>query len=246
MNLIVDAGNTQIKWAVYSENEQTEKGFVENWADFPFNEIEKTHQGISASIFSSVRDIPEQVSYEISRYFKDTIFLSLDTNLPIKLKYKTKSTLGKDRIAAAVGGAAMFPGNAVLIIDLGTAITFDLINDQSEFVGGNISPGMSLRFKSLGHFTNGLPLVTPAETINNPGQSTQEAIQAGVQLGIIYEIDAYINTLINKYNGLRVILTGGDSSFFVKNLKNTIFVVPDLVLNGLNLILEYQKGHIQS
>ena len=129
----------------------------------------------------------------------------------------------------------------VLIIDLGTAITFDLVTENSEFIGGNISPGMQLRFKALGHFTEDLPLVSPSGNIPLLGQSTKEAIQTGVQRGVIYEIDAYINTLINKYYGLRTILTGGDASFFVKNLKNTIFVVPDLVLDGLNIILEYQK-----
>ena len=124
---------------------------------------------------------------------------------------------------------------------MGTAITLDLVNEKSEYLGGNISPGMHLRFRALGQFTEDLPTVYPSSHIPLLGQTTTEALQAGVQYGIIYELNAYINTLINKYNGLRVILTGGDASFFVKNLKNTIFVVPNLVMDGLNQILEYQK-----
>ena len=100
-----------------------------------------------------------------------------------------------------------------------------------------------MRFKALNNFTDDLPLVAPGNDLPFLGNSTIEAIQAGVQLGIIYEIDAYINSLANNFDELRVILTGGDSSYFVKNLKNTIFVVPDLVLDGLNLILNYQMDH---
>lgn len=245
MNLIIDAGNTHIKWAVYSEGKQLLKGIAENWENFPFDNLWETVKKGSAAIVSSVRDFPEEARLKLKSKIGETYELSSELPLPIGLKYKTLSSLGKDRIAAAVGGAARFPGKAVLIIDMGTAITFDLLNKNSEFIGGNISPGMNLRYKSLREFTSDLPLAGPSESIINPGQSTIEAIQAGVQLGIQYEIDAYINTLINKYDGLRVILTGGDSSFFVKNLKNTIFVVPDLVLDGLNLILEYQKGQIK-
>ena len=245
MNLIIDAGNTQIKWAVYSEGRQQEKGAAGYWTDFPFDKLGKIVNPNSSAIFSSVRDFPEEVKLKLKHLTGRIYELTYKLPLPVKLRYKTLPSLGKDRIAAAVGGAYLFPGLAVLIIDMGTAITFDLVNEHGEFIGGNISPGMGLRYKSLGAYTKDLPLLRPAESIINPGQSTKEAIQTGVQLGIQYEIDAYINALINKYDKLRVILTGGDASFFVKNLKNTIFVVPDLVLDGLNLILEYQKGQIK-
>ena len=244
MNLIIDAGNTHIKWAVYKGKKLEVKGVVEDWDSFPMNDLSKDYPSVSSVIVSSVRAYPEEINQKISQLFGKTYILTYDLPLPVKLRYKTPESLGKDRIAAAVGGAEHFPGKPVLIIDMGTAVTFDIVNEKSEFLGGNISPGMGLRFKSLSEFTSDLPLASPSELLNNPGQTTIEAIRAGVQLGIQYEIDAYINTLINKYNGLRVILTGGDSSFFVKNLKNTIFVVQDLVLDGLNLILEYQKGQI--
>ncbi len=241
MNLIIDAGNTQIKWAVYSLGKQIFKSSVNTWKDFLPEDCFLNFPDIKSAIISSVRHIPEEFSSHIEARTLNFWKLDHKLQLPIKIRYKNPETLGKDRIAAAVGGTSIYPGKPILIIDIGTAITFDFVNKNSEFLGGNISPGMRLRFKALSQFTEDLPEVYPAQNIPLFGQSTIEAIQSGVQTGINYEIDAHINALINKYNGLRTILTGGDASFFVRNLKNTIFVVPDLVLDGLNLILEYQK-----
>jgi len=243
MNLIIDAGNSQIKWAVYSRKQLVLKNTVESWSEFQPDLLALQYPQITSVIVSSVRAIPDELNISLQNKFSRIIELTHDLRLPITLKYKTPETLGKDRIASAVGAAALYPGSPVLIIDLGTAITIDLVNEKAEFTGGNISPGMDLRFKALEHFTDGLPLVSPSSETSLLGQTTIEAIQSGVQLGITYELEAYINTLINKYNGLRVILTGGDASVFDRNLKNTIFVVPNLVLEGLNTILEYQKTH---
>ena len=242
MNLIIDAGNTQIKWAIYSDRQQIYRSSVPDWRGFNIESLIPQYKNIGSVIISSVRKIPQKTFFALNKNFPEIIELDYRLKLPVSIKYKTPETLGKDRIAAAVGGVNLFPGSPVLVIDLGTAITLDLINEKAEFIGGNISPGMNLRFKALKHFTDDLPLVTASLHPSLIGQTTIEAIQAGVQLGITYELDAYINTLINKYNGLRVILTGGDASVFVKNLKNTIFVVPDLVLDGLNIILEFQKA----
>ncbi len=241
MNLIIDAGNSQIKWAIYSLNKQIFKGSAGTWEDPLLKECYSSFPDIKSAIISSVRRIPEEYLVNLKSRILNLWILDNKLQLPIKILYTTPETLGKDRIAAAVGGYSLYPGKPVLIIDMGTAITFDLVNKDSEFLGGNISPGMLTRFKALNQFTEGLPSVPPAHNIPLIGLSTIEAIQAGVQKGIAYEIDGHINALINKYNGLITILTGGDASFFVRNLKNTIFVVPDLVLDGLNIILEYQK-----
>lgn len=242
MNLVIDGGNTQIKWAIYSGEELIIKHSISGWDQIHPENISKNYPEVNSVIISSVRSLPEDIIRSFHNFFPRIIEFSLSLKLPITIKYKTPDTLGKDRIAAVVGGAAKFPGACVLIIDMGTAITLDLVNEKAEFLGGNISPGMLLRFKSLGQFTADLPTVNPSKNTPFLGQTTSEALQAGVQQGIIYELEGYINTLKNKYNGLRVILTGGDASFFVQNLKNTIFVIPNLVLDGLNLILEYQTG----
>jgi len=240
MNLIIDAGNTQVKWALYSGKMQFRKGAVST-----LRELSEELSGIEASetkaaIISAVRKLPGDFLSSLREKIPQIYLLDKNLPLPVKIDYDTPETLGKDRIAAAVGAAAIYPGLPVLVIDVGTAITFDLISEDASFKGGNISPGLYMRFKALNSYTDDLPLVGSSDNIPIMGRTTSEAIQSGVQLGIAYEIDAYINALVNKFNGLRVILTGGDAPLFVKNLKNTIFVVPDLVIDGLNLILNYQ------
>jgi type III pantothenate kinase len=157
--------------------------------------------------------------------------------LPVKIGYETPETLGKDRIALAAGAADRFPGKNILAIDAGTALTIDLVTSEGFFVGGNISPGMRMRFAALHQQTFSLPEIEPSEEVPLIGRNTREAILAGVVNGIIYEIDNSINSLNNKYNDLHVIMTGGDAPYLSARLKNRIFVEENLVLNGLNAIL---------
>lgn len=167
--------------------------------------------------------------------------LKLDhlTPLPIRNSYRTKETLGYDRIAAAVGANARYPGQDILIIDMGTAITIDFVSSKNEFLGGNISPGLLMRFRSLHEFTSRLPQVEPAEQNVLLGDDTESAIRAGVQNGIIFELDGYINEQKMRYPRLQVLMTGGDAVLFDKKLKNSIFVDLNLNLFGLHRILEY-------
>ncbi|MCD8193274.1 MAG: type III pantothenate kinase, partial [Tannerellaceae bacterium] len=155
------------------------------------------------------------------------------------VRYQTPHTLGKDRLAAAVGANYLQPGKDLLIIDAGTAITYEVVEAAGIYTGGNISPGMTTRFRALNHFTEKLPLVAEKEDIPPIGYNTETAIQAGVVNGIIYEMDGYINDLRVKYPGLLVFLTGGHSFYFERRLKNSIFADINLVMTGLNRILEY-------
>jgi type III pantothenate kinase len=176
-------------------------------------------------------------------------FIILDerTPLPIKVQYQTPQTLGKDRLAAVVGASFLQPEKDILVIDAGTAITYELIEASGIYLGGNISPGMSIRFKALNHFTGKLPLVQEEkEEVPLIGFSTKTAIQAGVVKGIIYEMDGYINELRSRYPELLVFLTGGHSFYFERRLKNTIFANINLVLTGLNRILEYNVENKES
>ena len=242
MNLIIDAGNTKIKWAVFQEGRILEKKIGNVWEDLEISELLRSFPGISTCMLSSTRDEWPQLEQLMQINSISFYRLSHQIPLPIQLSYKTPGTLGLDRIAGAAGAQVAFPGEPALIIDMGTAITYDFLSSEGLFMGGNISPGMEIRFSSLQRYTDNLPLVEFNDKVDLLGTSTEEAIQAGVQNGILYEITSYINTLINKYNGLRVILTGGTSEYFVKKLKKTIFVDPNLVLKGLNHILEHQKG----
>lgn len=159
--------------------------------------------------------------------------------LPIQIGYETPHTLGKDRIAAVVGAQCLRPKRDVLVIDAGTAITYELLEASGLYVGGNISPGMTTRFRALHHFTQKLPLVSEPEEVPWVGVSTVSAIQAGIVNGIVLEMDGYITQLRQKYPDLLVFLTGGHSFYFERRLKNRIFADINLVLIGLNRILEY-------
>lgn len=149
--------------------------------------------------------------------------------MPIKVDYDTPETLGADRIAAAAGAHAMFPGENCIVFDFGTALTVDFIDASGTFSGGNISPGLSMRFNAVHQFTGRLPLVSPSAPVRQEGKSTPEAINNGVVLGIMFEVEKYIN----DNPGSKVIFTGGDALFFAKKLKTPIFVACNLVLTGL-------------
>jgi type III pantothenate kinase len=239
LNLVIDIGNTVSKLAVFDRHsckdllhrdEITEKDIQALLSQFP---------GITHAILSSVRDeLPA-----IGECLKDrgvwVLVLDQQTPLPIKNRYLTKETLGYDRIAAAVEANARFPGQNILVIDMGTAITIDFIGSDNEYLGGNISPGLLMRFRSLYDYTGRLPLVEPADQGRLLGDDTQSAIRAGVQNGIIFELDGYINAKKKRYSDLQVLMTGGDALFFDKKLKNSIFVDLNLNLYGLHRILEY-------
>jgi len=167
------------------------------------------------------------------------IDLSHTTPLPFKNLYHNPEWLGKDRIAAAAGAYAAYPDTHVLIIDMGTAITLDILTSKGEYIGGNISPGLMMRFRALHAFTSHLPMLEKDEFSADPGTDTRSAIVSGVQKGILYEIKGYIEHFSLLYPDLKAILTGGDADFFADKLKKPIFVVPNLVLSGLNFILDY-------
>ena len=147
--------------------------------------------------------------------------------------------LGKDRIAAVVGAYHYQPGRNLLVIDAGTCITYEVVEAAGRYIGGNISPGMTTRFKALEHYTSKLPYVEETDDVPCIGQSTEEAIQAGVVNGIVYEMDGFIEQMKQKYPDIFVFLTGGHSFYFESRLKNSIFADINLVMTGLNRILEY-------
>ena len=242
MNLVIDQGNTNVKIAVFQNgiimNRFTEKEMSLN----TMKNILREFPGIKRSILSSVNKFNEDISHFLSSAVSNFIVLDQGTPIPIKNNYTTKDTLGYDRIANAVAAHSLFPGNNVLIIDTGTAITIDFISSNSEFLGGNISPGLDLRLKSLNNYTAKLPLVEKQENFEILGTSTHGAILSGVLNAVIFELDGYISLFSEKYPDLKTILTGGDLNYFVKKLKNIIFVESNLNLIGLNRILEFNDN----
>jgi len=239
LNLVIDIGNSVSKGAVFDRQSCIHMLTRDIIREADLKALLRDYPDIVSTIISTVRmDRPSFAGLLRDRGVR-VLLLDHLTPLPIKNCYATKETLGYDRIAAAVEANARFPGQDILIIDMGTAITVDFINSENEFLGGNISPGLLMRFRSLHEYTGRLPLVEPADQDALLGDDTEHAIRAGVQNGIIFELDGYINEQKKRYPRLQVLMTGGDAVFFDKKLKNSIFVDLNLNLNGLHRILEY-------
>ena len=238
MKLIIDIGNTRIKAALFDKNELKQNFVFETIADLIKADLFKTYSIENCIIATVVNEIEGFINELKS---KTNILLFTDkTNLPIKNLYKSTSTLGSDRLAAAVGGNFIFPDKNVLIIDAGTCIKYNFLSKNNEYLGGGISPGLKMRFKSLPAFTSRLPLIEMEEVFNNLiGADTRESILSGVELGAIAEVDGIIERYKSIYEDLTVVFTGGDFNFFVKRLKNSIFADQFLILRGLNVILDY-------
>ena len=242
MNLTIDQGNTLTKIGIFNQDNLIAESVVSD------NEIEKLFAEfpIKNTILSSVIHTSAETIDLLTSKSETFIQLNENTPLPIKNLYKTPATLGKDRIAVAVGANYLKPHTNALVIDAGTTITYEFVNAQGEYLGGNISPGMKMRFDALHTFTKKIPLIECAENLANAdswfdllGNDTKSAISSGVINGIIFEMDGYINTLKEKYSDIIVFLTGGDTFFFESTLKNRIFAHKNLLLVGLNRILNY-------
>jgi len=238
LNLIIEQGNTATKIAVYEHDKLIESAVYSVFEASELSPLFKRYP-LENGIFSTVRKPDRVLADVLSGRLKKFLFFDDRVKLPIEICYQTPETLGKDRIAAAVGAHYLHPESDVLVIDAGTAITYEVIEASGLYIGGNISPGLATRFKALHQFTERLPLVKETELVPLVGTSTETAIIAGVVHGIAYEMDGYINAMREIYPGVFVFLTGGHSFYFEKRLKNAIFAVINLVLTGLNRILEY-------
>jgi type III pantothenate kinase len=239
MNLIFDIGNTCTKIAVFDGDE---KLISFRTRQFSWEKMEKIcspyEPKLDKAIVSSVRDTPDFIIDLATRNIPHVHVLSYKSKLPFKNEYETPETLGPDRIAAVAGAYLLYPGKKVLIIDAGSAVTYDYLAGK-VYKGGNISPGLSMRFRALHKFTGKLPLAATAEKFSSPGRNTIEAITAGVINGLIYEINEYIRTFEKKHADFKVILTGGDSGYLKEKIDYRVTYMPDIVIDGLNYILEY-------
>lgn len=234
-NLIIDIGNTRIKAALFEEEHIILEKAYESLEDFmlEIGKLDFEHCIISSVKFSEA-DLKMKLDFEF-------LYLTRQTAIPITNKYGTPDTLGVDRKAAAVGARAMFGKGNLLSIDLGSCITYDFLNEKNEFLGGAISPGLRMRFQAMHQLTARLPLaeLKENEKINIIGDRTESGLQSGVYHGILFEIEGFIAAYEQQHQDLKVIICGGDSKFFETLTKDHIFVIPNLVLYGLNRILTY-------
>ena len=187
---------------------------------------------------SSVKKLPHFITDLLVSNIPFVHILSGKSKFPFSIEYETPETLGADRIAGVAGAYSLFPDENILVIDAGTAITYDFLLNK-KYTGGNIAPGLEMRFRALHKFTGRLPILSIGENYSSPGTNTHDAILAGVINGSIYEINEYIRTFEKKHKNGKIILAGGDSEFLKDKLIRKVTYMPEIVIDGLNYILEY-------
>jgi type III pantothenate kinase len=236
MELVLDFGNTNKKLALFRN------GKLRKLVAFPgislaiVKEFLRENPGIDRAILSSVVEHPSSIERFLGCRMP-LVILDENTPIPVTNRYLSPHTLGKDRLAAAVGGFSLYPGKDVLVINTGTCITYDFVSRDKEYLGGAISPGMEMRFRALHTFTGKLPLISRKKDYALIGKDTPEAILSGVVNGMIGEIEHVAGQYQALYPDLVIILSGGDMKYFEKRLKIGIFAVPNIVIHGLYQIL---------
>jgi type III pantothenate kinase len=241
MNLVIDVGNTLVKLGVFETGAlKHKKSCIKTDFLDALSEISESFPKITNSIVSSVANLSEHQLSKLQQLCNVSI-LNHETKIPFTNCYATPQTLGIDRIALVSAAADKYKGGNVLVIDAGTCITYDFLNSKNEYKGGSISPGISIRYKSLHTFTDKLPLLEATNLEVLTGNSTTASIHTGIVNGVSYEIDGFVNAYRNNFKNLTVILTGGDAHFLRDTIKNDIFANSNFLLEGLNHILEYNK-----
>ena len=241
MNLVVDIGNTLLKLAVFDGGRLVAQPCVGELREETFAGLLGGARAARAVVASTRGEAPAIVE-AVRRHTDYLLEFTPATPVPIGNAYLTPATLGRDRLAAAVGAATLYPGRNALIVDFGTAVTLDFVSADGVFRGGCISPGMAMRFRALHEYTAALPLCDATDSAELLGRTTDEAVRLGVMNSLAFEIEGYIARMQGEIEDLCVIFTGGDTNFFAKRIKNTIFANCNLVFWGLNRILEYNAS----
>ncbi len=237
MIAVVDIGNTQTKLAVF-QNSIIIHEEIFNQSEFK-EKISKL-SNINVFVLSEVANYKDEV-YWLQLHHK-TFVINRSQKFPFKNLYKTPDTLGIDRMVLAAGAVFNFPYKNCLIIDMGTCITYDYVTQQGHYLGGSIAPGMRLRFESLHEKTANLPLLSYESYDEFYGNTTQTAILNGVINGMTYELNGYIEDFQKRFDNFIIILTGGDSKYFVKKLKSPIFAESNFFQKSLKQLYLYQDN----
>ncbi|GAA4404424.1 type III pantothenate kinase [Nibrella viscosa] len=252
MNLVIDWGNSSLKVGWFEGLALTETRYhmsSDDLQELLTEQIRKGRQPDRVIVSSTSRpgeELRSQVA-ELGTGMADTtnwLLFETTTPVPVTIDYDTPLTLGTDRIAAAVGATVLFPGEHCLVIDMGTCITADIVDGGRVFRGGLISPGLRMRFRGMHTFTERLPLIEPdLQSVRQlpplTGRNTQQAMLSGAINGMLFELNGIIAAHRNERPDLKVVVCGGDALFFESRLKPPIFVAPEVVLIGLNRILEH-------
>ena len=240
MILAIDVGNTRIKGAVFKDTILLETFiFMKKELQISIKNILKKHKKITHIVVASVSDIEKQAFINFEEAINIHFVLHNDP-FPFNNCYETPQTLGIDRLVLAAGATLRFPEQNRLVIDAGTCVTYDFIDENNNFLGGAISPGLRLRYEALHHYTAKLPLLALKNPEHLVGKSTTKSIHSGVVNGLVFEIDGFIDEYKALHPNFIIILTGGDSDFLAKRLKNTIFANSNFLLESLNQTFQYK------
>ena len=242
MHLIIDVGNTRIKAAVFEQNTLVElfvftKDVFLTEINFILNKFPK----IKKLVVASVGNVEKEAFLSLKSK-AEIHFITHKSKFPFTNLYSTPTTLGIDRMVLASGAVLQHPNQNRLVIDMGTCITYDFIDENDNYLGGAISPGLRLRYESLHQYTAKLPLLTKNYPETFIGNSTQESIHSGVINGVASEIDGFIELYKTQYAKFIIILTGGDAEFLAIRLKNTIFANSNFLLESLNQTFQYNQN----
>lgn len=238
MKLVIDRGNTRYKLAVFEKDDMV---YFSSFPTLSISILENLFDkfDLRQTIISSVAGKEEKTVMNYLTDNTELFSMSDDLSLPIRIDYSTPSTLGKDRIAAAVAASVLYSGDAVLVIDAGSCVCFDFIDENKVYRGGSITTGIEMKYKALHTFTTDLPLIEGKhESVGLCENSTLGCIKSGVLNGTVAEIESMINRYLKEKNNIKIVLTGGDAGFIAERLDCDAIVEEQLVLKGLNIILD--------
>ena len=240
MNLVVDIGNNFFKIGIFENSNLVFSFYGKNdKIDLEIEKIIYKYDEITSALISNVSSL--KINDTLNRFNIKIYELDSGFIFPFKLNYKTPESLGNDRLALAAAATILFPNSNNLVIDAGTCITIDFIDNNNHFIGGSISPGVKMRYDSLNHYTANLPLLKEENNFDFPGNSTNASIHAGIIGGVTNEINGFIKQINSRNEKVNVILTGGDAKILSKTLKITIFANQIFILEGINYILNLNK-----
>ena len=240
MILTIDIGNTRIKSAVFENNNLLEVfAFDAEFLQEKILNILKKFPKVKVLVIASVGNFNSSAFSFLENDIKIE-WLSHETIFPFVNKYKTPHTLGIDRMILASGAVLQFPNQNRLVVDAGTCITYDFINEQNHYLGGAIGLGLRMRYNALHNYTAKLPLLETKYPENYIGNSTSESLHSGVVNGMLFEIEGFLKSFEIDYSKFTIILTGGDAVFLAKRLKNTIFANSNFLLESLNQLFQYK------
>lgn len=245
VNLCIDWGNSRVKAAIFNNGNLVEvQNFSAAEATAGIPSIIAAHQPVKGILCSVVKH-GDEIEQTLKMGVKSFMVLNSNTPVPVMNAYTTPATLGADRLACVVAAHKLNPDKNNLVVCLGTCITYNFIQKTRTYRGGAISPGLHMRLKAMHSFTDGLPDVPVDGDLMLMGYDTATCMRSGAVFGMAAEIDGMISQFEAQYPDFNAILTGGDAPFFASKLKNKIFADPDLLLKGLNLILEHNVPFVR-